>query len=126
MCSVLVRVDMPGLQFDALELRYNALTAQLSYRPDSLDDLLAWNEAESDGDLPSSPVLYELLLACYAQWRSEGGCGNAAMEASLAADVPVEIVRLAPRYPSLRHRMSMAAQRWLGLLDVAPDGCETV
>jgi len=122
---VLVRVDMPGLQFDALELRYSAPTAarppQLSYRPDSLDDLLAWNEIE---DEPSSAALYELLMTCYAQWRSEGGWPNAAMEASLVSETPVEIVRLAPRYPSLFARM----QRWLGLLDVAPEnsvGCET-
>ena len=124
---MLVRVDMPGLQFDALELRYSACTAarpaQLSYRPDSLDDLLAWNEAELDSDLPSSAALFELLVACYAQWRSDGGWLNPAMEASLAADVPVEIVRLAPRYPSLRVRVSESVQRWLGLLDVAPDAC---
>ena len=124
---MLLRVDMPGLQFDALELRYNAPAAarpaQLSYRPDSLDDLLAWNEIE---DEPSSAALYELLVACYAQWRSEGGWVNAAMEASFAAETPVEMVRLEPRYPSLLKRLSEAAQRWLGLLDVAPDGCETV
>ena len=130
---MLVRVDMPGLQFDALELRYNARTAQLSYRPDALDDLLAWNEvqpeAEPGEDGPASAALYELLLACYAQWRSQGGCGNWAMEASLAAQTPVELVRLAPRYPSLAQRVSEAVQRWLGLLDVASencDGCETI
>ena len=114
---------MPGLQFDSLELRYCARSGQLSYRPDSLDDLLAWNEAEAD-DEPSSAAPYELLLACYAQWRSEGGCGNSAMEASLAAGVPVEMVRLAPLHVSLRTRVGMAVQRWLGLLDVAPDSCE--
>jgi len=122
---LLVRVDMPGLQFDALELRYNARTVQLSYRPDSLDDLLAWNEADSDGNPPASSALYELLVACYAQWLSEGGWHNPAMEASLASSIPVEMVRLAPRYPSLRQRISDAVQRWLGLLDVAPDGCKT-
>ena len=130
---MLVRVDMPGLQFDALELRYSAPTAarppQLSYRPDSLDDLLAWNEAEPEREAesgdgqPASAALYELLVACYAQWRSDGGWLNPAMEASLAADVPVEIVRLAPRYPSLLSRVSESVQRWLGLLDVAPDAC---
>jgi len=113
---------MPGLQFDVLELRYDARTAQLSYRPDLLDDLLAWNEA--DGEL-SSAALYELLIACYAQWRSEDGWRNAAMEASLAAEIPVQMIRLEPRYPSLLQRMSMAAQRWLGLSDVSADGCET-
>jgi len=122
---------MPGLQFDALELRYNlrtaALPAQLSYRPDSLDDLLAWNEAQPEAENQlSSAALYELLMACYAQWRSEGGWLNPAMEASLASDVPVEIVRLAPRYPSLLSRVSQSVQRWLGLLDVAPDGCESI
>jgi len=122
---VLLRVDMPGLQFDALELRYDARTAQLSYRPDSLDDLLAWNEADAN-DEPSSAALYELLMACYAQWRSEDGWPNAAMEASLAAETPVQMVRLAPRHLSLLARMSENAQRWLGLLDVATDSCETI
>lgn len=116
---MLLRVDMPGLQFDALELRYDARTAQLSYRPDSLDDLLAWNEVEVDAE-PSSAALYELLMACYAQWCSEGGRCNVAMEASLASETPVQMVRMAPRYPSLSARM----QRWLGLLDVVPDSCE--
>ena len=118
---MLIRVDMPGLQFDALELHYNARTAQLSYRPDLLDDLLAWNEAELGDDLPASAALYELLAACYAQWRSEGGCGNGAMEASLAAATPVRMIRLAPRYTSLLHRVSQGVQRWLGLLDIAPE-----
>jgi hypothetical protein len=111
---------MPGLEFDALELRYDVRTAQLSYRPDLLDDLLAWNEAEADGE-PASAAMYELLVACYAHWRSEGGCGNWAMEASLAAEKPVQMVRLAPLYPSLLARV----QRWLGLLDAAADICET-
>lgn len=125
---MLLRVDMPGLNFDALELRFEecpaSRTSQLSYRPDSLDDLLAWNEADLDEDSPSSTALYELMVACYAQWRSEGGWCNAAMEASLAADVPVEMVRLAPQYVSLRSRASMALQRWLGLLDATPRDCE--
>jgi len=116
---------MPGLQFDALELRYDARTAQLSYRPDSLDDLLAWNEADAN-DEPSSAALYELLMACYAQWRSEDGWPNAAMEASFAAETPVQMVRLAPRHLSLLARVSENAQRWLGLLDVAADSCETI
>ena len=116
---------MPGLQFDALELRFEARSAQLSYRPDSLDDLLAWNEVqpqtEPGDDAPSSAAIYELLVACYAQWRSQGGCGNGAMEAALASHTPVEMVRLAPRYPSLRSRVNERFQRWLGLLDAAPE-----
>lgn len=120
---MLVRVDMPGLQFDALELRYDARSAQLSYRPDSLDDLLAWNEFEPEADstTPTSAAVYELLVACYAQWLSEGGWHNPAMEASLASATPVHLVRLAPRHQPLCRRVSIAIQRWLGLLDVAPE-----
>jgi hypothetical protein len=123
--SVLLRVDMPGLQFDALELRFEACTAtraaQLSYRPDSLDDLLAWNEIET---APDSAALYELLIACYAQWLSEDGWRNPAMESAMAAETPVQMVRLAPRHLSLFTRF----QHWLGLQDITSenrDVCET-
>jgi hypothetical protein len=123
---MLLRVDMPGLCFEELELRFDARGARLSYRPDALDDLLAWNEAGLDAREFAAPeAMHELLVACYVQWRCSGGTGNAAMEASLAAAVAVGADALPLLRPSLWQRAGVGLQRWMGLLDFQ-DECEAV
>jgi len=115
---LLLRIDMPGLSFEELDLRFDHRSARLSFRPDALDDLIAWNELEPDDYETVAPhALHDILMLCYAHWRNDGGTSNGAMEAVLSSTALIRLAPLQPLLQPLLHRLSQAAQSWLGLLD---------
>lgn len=118
---MLLRVDMPGLCFEDLNLSFDLPTGCLSYQPEPLEGLLSWNhktlQDEFDPDVSDIPQgLHDLLMVCYAHWRLHGGRRVAAMEASVVTAAPVHLMELEPR--SVCRRLYRALQAWLGLLEV--------
>jgi hypothetical protein len=119
---VLLRVDMPGLLFDRLDLHFDPGSALLSYRPEVLDDLIAWNDLEPDDSEVLAPhALHDLFLLCYAHWRHTENLGNGHMEAALAATVPIRVDPRLPLRQTYLQRASLAVQAWLGLLEFYED-----